>query len=54
MFFRQHDLGDGAAVDREGLEELRSRADGLRMLNDDSNRPGAGPVRDLDPVPTVT
>lgn len=54
MFLREHDLGDGAAVDREGLEELRPRADRLRMLNDDSNRPRAGPIRDLDPVPAVT
>ncbi len=54
VFLREHDLGDGAAVDREGLEELRPRADRLRMLNDDSNRPRAGPIRDLDPVPAVT
>lgn len=54
MFLRQHDLGDGAAVDGEGLEELWPRANRLRVLHDDPDRPGTGPVRDLDPVPAVT
>lgn len=54
MFLRQHDLGDGAAVDGEGLEELRPRAHRLRVLDDDPHSPGAGAVRDLNPVPAVT
>lgn len=54
MFLRQHDLGDWAAVNREGLEKLRSRADCLRVLDDDPDRPGGGPVCNLDPVPAVT
>lgn len=53
MFLRQHDLGDRAAVDGEGLEELRPRANRLRVLDDDPDRPRAGSVRDLNPVPTV-
>ena len=46
-----HNLCDRAAVDREGLEELRTLAKGcLRMLNYDPNRPAARSIGDLDPV----
>ena len=38
-------------MNSEGLEELRPLADGLRMLDDDPDSPGAGAVRDLYPVP---
>ena len=54
MLLRQHDLGDGAAVHGEGLEELRPRAHGLGVLHDDAHAPRAGAVGDLNPVPTVT
>ncbi len=37
-------------VDGECLEKLRSLSDGLRMLNDDSNRSRTRPVSNLDPV----
>ena len=54
MLFGQHDLGDWAAVNREGLEQLGPRADRLRVLHYDPHRSGAGPVGDLYPVTTVT
>lgn len=34
VFLREHDLGNGAAVNREGLEELWAGSHRLRMLND--------------------
>ena len=54
MFLRQHDLGHGAPVDGEGLEELRAGAHRLRVLNYDPDGPTAGAVGDLDPVPAHT
>lgn len=61
MLFPKHKLikkhgfdqvwSESLPMNSEGLEELRPLADGLRMLDDDPDSPGAGAVRDLDPVP---
>ena len=54
MFLRQHDLGDGAAVHGEGLEELWPRPHRLRVLHDHTHRSRTGPVGDLYPVTADT
>lgn len=54
MLLREHDLGDGAAVHGEGLEELRPGAHGLGVLHNDPHTPRAGAIGNLDPVPAVT
>ena len=51
---REGDLGDGAAVDGERLEELRAVTDSLRVLDDDADRARTGAVRDLYPVAAQT
>lgn len=53
VLLRQHDLGDGAAVHGEGLEELGARAHRLRVLHDHPHHARAGAVGDLDPVAAV-
>jgi len=51
MFLRNHDAYDRTAVNREGLKELRSLAEGLWVLNNDANCTGACTIRNLYPVP---
>lgn len=53
VLLRQHDLGDGAAVHGEGLEELGARAHRLGVLHDHPHHARAGAVGDLDPVAAV-
>ena len=43
-------LSNGGAVHSEGLEELRARAHGLRVLHDDTHAAPGRAVGDLDPV----
>lgn len=50
MFLGKHDLNNTTPMNREALKQLWTMTDSLRMLNNDPNLPGAGPIGDLDPI----
>lgn len=54
MFLGEHDLNNTTPMNREALKQLWSMANSLRMLNNDPNLSGTGPIGDLDPITGIT